>query len=216
MTRDDFQRFVDTPSTRDARVERADVDVTSLTPIGEGSRFVTNCDQAVRPSVSLLRLSCRPTTVVGLVTLFVVHALQGMYSTRTVSHVGQEVFEVQPALADQDTAPAVVVKARMSRVATALQHRVPDIVLGSATAAVLHSQFFAQTTTRLAGSPNEAAAINYFFTSTVTAAEPRSVAPVKRAIALNGYPSAKATPSKIFELHAWNINEAPFPIKEKS
>lgn len=77
-----------------------------------------------------------PAAVSRRIVAIHIDALDG-HAARSGSHVVPEVSEVLPAVADRDSAPAIVRVRRLVRVLAAILHAAPDLVLGGAVAAML-------------------------------------------------------------------------------
>jgi hypothetical protein len=75
-------------------------------------------------SVTCLLKRSRPTTIARRVALVVVHPINGATS-RTLTHISQEVFEGEPSLAHLDAPTAVPVVRRVTRIGAAVHHCLP-------------------------------------------------------------------------------------------
>jgi hypothetical protein len=77
-------------------------------------RFPVESQQAVAPRVAVLDFRRRPPTVVRGVAFFVVNAVDGVPRRGPYPHIGIEVLELHPPLADSDAPPAVT-RVRLAR-----------------------------------------------------------------------------------------------------
>lgn len=85
-----------------------------------------------RASVNALLLPCRPVAIVWLVVAVGVFAVDGMFTARPWSHIGQEGIEaVQPSVAYANASPSVQGVVASMPVGTAHAHIPPCDVLGS-------------------------------------------------------------------------------------
>ena len=80
------------------------------------------------PSVVCLFLRCGPSTVAWFVVAVVIDAVKGMRRCWPLTHVGEEVLELPPALAYGDATPAVAIPLLMSHPRAARDHRFPRSV----------------------------------------------------------------------------------------
>jgi len=104
----------------------------------------------VGPDAGCTRLPCRlrgapicrlllrsgPPTVAGLVVAVAVDAVNGVARPRLRAHVGVEVFEGRPSVADRDSSGAVVLVAHMRGLGATAMHLGPGAVFGGMTEAV--------------------------------------------------------------------------------
>jgi hypothetical protein len=87
------------------------------------------------PIVGLFAHRC-PTTVAGLIALVVVDTIQSVARAGALAHIGEEVLEAVPALADGDSSAAVIGIIGMSRIVATSAHIGPDFILWRAVLAV--------------------------------------------------------------------------------
>lgn len=111
----------------------------------------------VAASVCYLLLTGGPPAIPWLVIPIVINPVK-RESSRTLAHIGQEVFETRlPSGADGNPSSAIVFIALMRNVVTSGLHACPDVVFGSAGTAVARevsnraSNGMASTTGRLSG-----------------------------------------------------------------
>jgi hypothetical protein len=133
----------------------------------------------------------RPPTVTGLVVAVVVDAIDGA-AVGSLAHVGEEVGEGVPALADGDPSSAVVGPVLASGVVAALEHGLPDSVAASA----LASMFRPKTPAAEDSSGGEVVRRCDVFAAAVASTEPGSV-PLGSSKPLD---SDEATESLTFEV----------------
>lgn len=88
-------------------------------------------------AVASLRAGGGPTNIARHVVAVDIDAVERMAPRRAASHVKKEVLKRLPAVANSDAAPAVTREALDARIATAIQHRLPDPELGCPRHAVL-------------------------------------------------------------------------------
>ena len=75
-----------------------------------------------------------PSTIKGLIASVVVDAINGMGERGPSSHIRKEVFKaVQPSLAYQDAASAVISPSFMPGISAALKHGIPNAVFSAVT-----------------------------------------------------------------------------------
>lgn len=135
----------------DAQPDGVEADARFFSPSGNRLGLAVKCQEKVATPVSVLRFACRPSAIARFVTSAVVNSVNGKASARTAAHISDEVFKAVPALANLNSASAVVGKRPVLRVIAALKHRVPNLVfrnfgkpvrgatvLGRATVAHLH------------------------------------------------------------------------------
>ena len=77
------------------------------------------------PAILGLLLASSPAAVAGFIVAIVVDAFEGE-PARAQPHIGEEVPELQPSLADGDPAPTILGEVRGARVEAPLPHVTPD------------------------------------------------------------------------------------------
>lgn len=99
-----------------------------------------------------------------------------MVKARSLAHVGKEVLEAMPTLADVYPALAIIGVAFVSWVFTALTHRQPDVILGRMGATVLEIDFLtdidAQAATAIGVAAAQRVAKHHTFITAATQAIP--------------------------------------------
>jgi hypothetical protein len=106
--------------------ERTPVDAEFSRPLSKCHRPSVQGQQSVTCAVVELCLAGGPPTVSGLVVSVIVDAVDAVLRGGTRPHVGQEVLEVvTPALADTNTAPAVLRVSRVTRIQASASHIPP-------------------------------------------------------------------------------------------
>jgi hypothetical protein len=86
-----------------------------------------NCDVPRPPLVSLALGVCDPSAIAGFVIPINVNAVQHV-AIRSRSHIGNELMEAIPALANRDAPPAVVFPRLRVGIAATAAHVLPDCV----------------------------------------------------------------------------------------
>src|SRR5262249_47475632 len=75
-------------------------------------------------TIGVLHRSGRPAAIARFVIAVVIDAIDGQ-ARRWIAHIGVEVFEATPSLADGDAAASVIVVAWIVRIQTAVEHICP-------------------------------------------------------------------------------------------
>lgn len=119
------QNAVNEPSLIYSGEQSGGVDPTAFAPLGERQRLAVVGQTKIRSNVSSLLNLRSPSAVLGSVGAVVVDAVEAVSRSWTRSHVGVEVLEGPPSLADRD--PATSITSILGVLATIL-HRDPSAV----------------------------------------------------------------------------------------
>lgn len=104
--------------------------LSRLSVLGQNHCIVSLIASA-RPSVLRLLGVAGPSAIVRRVRSVVVDALKRQSRGWTPPHIGHEIGKGQPSVTDRNASTSVVVECLRRRVSTALQHRLPYVVLGA-------------------------------------------------------------------------------------
>jgi hypothetical protein len=118
------------------------VDAQPSSEFGERVARTPVYDDAVYPSVILLRLRRRPATILWTVVAIIVDAVK-RHARGPISHVGKKVQKVIPAITNFYPAPAIAGIAGVLRIGAALKHRGPRIMNGTLGETVALRVYFA-------------------------------------------------------------------------
>lgn len=94
-------------------------------PFRDIHRLPFECQADVATSIVGLSLTSSPFAVIRLVVAIVVTTLKRLLS-RTLAHVGKEVFKLLPSRADHDAASSIVSKLRAAWIRAARNHALPN------------------------------------------------------------------------------------------
>lgn len=125
----------------DARVDDFVRFPQSLRPFRDAESFAIEGHPSATAHIARLGFPRRPDAVLGSVVAITVDPLDRIRRVRARTHVGIEVREaVAPLRADANSAPAIVAPSWIPRIATAVAHLCPNIVLGACRQAVALSK----------------------------------------------------------------------------
>jgi hypothetical protein len=102
-----------------------------LRPFGHGHGAAVVSKQAIASLVSLLGFPIDPSAILGAVRSISVDAVKRIFARWARPHIGEEVSERFPAIADTNATPAVIVKHDALRITTAAAHALPDFIFRS-------------------------------------------------------------------------------------
>ena len=157
-----------------------------------GHAFDRDLDRS--PFVPGLLRSSRPSTVLGSVVPVVIGSVDGVLGRRCEIHIVEEAFKGVPSLADGDSSPPIVGKARGFRVGTTLSHVGPSgVFLGfrkPVSTFDLRRNLPAQTPAALGVFASEMNPLDRRLSAALAAAEPQSLPIKTRSFSLkDGQPS---------------------------
>lgn len=154
------------------------MDTIATTPLCKRHHFAVDREHSRRASVLLLCPPVRPSAILRAVAEIVVYSIQGI-SGRPLPHVGIEVVERKPAIAEGYSPAAIAMKVWGFRVAASCEHGLPRQVFRGAihTVTVLACAMALSAPTGLSASCPDAASNDRLNGSAITAAQavPRHV-----------------------------------------
>lgn len=167
------------------------------------SRNWCRSSASCRALVSSLVNSRSPSTIRWLIVAVVVDALECQF-WRPSSHIGEEIGEVQPTLADCDASASIVFKCGHIGVQAPTQHRRPDAVLSAVARAYRVAMRYGSrsgylnraTAAALRQTFPQAAGIYDLFVSAIAPTEPKRIATIG-ASTLDYRPAAKPSAREI-------------------
>lgn len=116
------------PATDQAPFDRRSAEAGLFGPCGHRLRYAVERQDSVVPSIALLNCGRHPSAILGAIRAVDVDAIQRMTDWAR-AHVGQEVIEQRPSLANSDTSPTVQMEFPVTRVGASLNHASPGIAL---------------------------------------------------------------------------------------
>lgn len=125
------ERSLNRPSALKATLERGVGQSEFCRPVKENHSLPLVGDPHDSAAVSGLLATCGPAAVLGAVRTIIVDPFDAVVRRWASAHVGAEVLERLPALADDDPALTVVPIRPVVRVGAALKHAQPDLELGT-------------------------------------------------------------------------------------
>lgn len=122
------ERAVECPAIHiKPRLERVVFDAEFRCPISNQHRTAIECYRANVAPIALLFTTGRPAAIIRTISAVVIDAFDGM-AKWTLAHIGQEIIEVFPPLANRDSAAAVIVESAVVWIRAALPHVAPNII----------------------------------------------------------------------------------------
>ncbi len=107
--------------------------IQSDTPILDAQRFTINRNPSIGGSVSSLSGHSRPTTIVWFIIPVVIDPVDRISFGRALSHIGKEVLELLPSLADLDASISIPMILCVIWIRAPIFHLGPDIPFSCAT-----------------------------------------------------------------------------------
>lgn len=102
------------------------IDCRNSRPLGDGLSLAINRKASIVPAIVSLGFFVSPTAIVRLIVAIGIDAVN-CQPRRRLAHVGQEILEQKPSIANSDAASAVVTELSALRSETAALHKLPDV-----------------------------------------------------------------------------------------
>ena len=196
----------------------------ALCPFRYTQGFVADSNHSAIPPIARLLAHCCPAAVSGFVIAVAVFAINGGCFAGALAHIGKEVLErVPPAVANSDSATAVIVPISLSGNIATSNHIVPNAIcvcpLSIPCMTVRSVAFTGNFVTVTAAGSREAIAkrqcSDSLFRSTLASAKPIQIAVPVLVRKSDNQPSTECSIRKIHSRHSILPKGAPIPAGQQ-